>query len=148
MNSLSLCTTMTSPPQHFVNSLWRCSLQHLAMRYHFLHTKSQKIKKLVMEIMSGTAVNDLKSIFVMANNEEHYSDSNLAHIFFFFKVQYCNQKQYFSNFCVVRSKLKLFELNFGTCSDSSDKNNFLKLFFNLSLKWPFESTVNTPIQIL
>src|SRR5882762_5729898 len=120
MNSLSLCTTMTSPPHHFVNSLWRCSLQHLAMRYHLLHTKNQKIKKLVTEIMSGTAVNDKQNI-IMANNEEHYSDSDLAH----------NTHLFFQSPQIVL-QLKMIFL----------KNNFLKL----SLKQSFESTVNTPIQ--
>ena len=70
--------------------------------------------------MSGTAVNDKQNI-IMANNEEHYSDSDLAH----------NTHLFFQSPQIVL-QLKMIFL----------KNNFLKL----SLKQSFESTVNTPIQ--
>ena len=105
MNSLSLCMMAASPPQCFINSLLGCSLQHLVMRNHLLDINNQKILYLVMDIVLGSAVNDKQSIIVIANDEEHYSDSDLAHNSpsFFFKVhkQYCNRKQYFSNFCAV-----------------------------------------------
>src|SRR5882762_5316430 len=79
MNSLSLCMMAASPPQHFVNSLWGCSLQHLVMRNHLLDINNQKILYLVMDIVLGSAVNDKQSIIIIANDEEHYSDSDLAH---------------------------------------------------------------------
>jgi len=39
----------------------------------------KKILYLVMDIVLGSAVNDKQSIIIIANDEEHYSDSDLAH---------------------------------------------------------------------
>jgi len=55
--------------------------------------------------MSGTAVNDKQNI-IMANNEEHYSDSDLAHISFFFQSPVLQPKTIFLKFLCSVIKVK------------------------------------------
>ena len=93
---------------------------------------------MTIDIVSGSADDDKCNAITVANNEELWFDTDAAN----FSHSNCSRKLFFSNFCMVRSKLKPFELSFGANSDA----RFLKRFFKRPRNRPVSRTVNPTIE--
>jgi hypothetical protein len=78
--------------------------------------------------MLGSADDDKCNAITVANNKELWFDTDAAN----FSHSNCSQKLFFSNFCMVWSKLKPFELSFSANSDSSTYSKISQTGFQMA----------------